>query len=144
MVTVGRITTPQGIALEDIAALLSQLRRSPGDWNGTKEDVERAINDTRTIFIVARDGSKVVGMGMVFMAPKFGEALGFVENIVVLDSYRSKGLGRTIMELVIDESRKAGVTRLDLTSNPSRVAANALYQSLGFEKRDTNVYLLHV
>lgn len=33
-----------------------------------------------------------------------------------------------------------GVTKIVLTSSSSRIAANALYQKIGFVKRETNVY----
>ncbi len=142
MISVERVTSGDGIAIGDINVLLSQLRRTPGTWQGTEEDLQSTAADTHTIFVVARDEEKVVGMGMVFMTPRFGEKLGFVENIVVLDSYRGKGLGRKIMEVLIAESKKAGVTRLDLTSNSERVPANELYKKLGFVLKETNAYLL--
>jgi len=142
MIAVERVTSADGISIEDINVLFSQLRRAPGNWKGTQEDLKNTVADTHTIFVIAKDGHKVIGMGMVFMTPTFGEKLGFVENIVVLDSYRGKGLGRKVMELLVAESKKAGVTRLDLTSHPERVAANELYKKLGFVEKETNVYLL--
>jgi ribosomal protein S18 acetylase RimI-like enzyme len=37
-------------------------------------------------------------------------------------------------------AKEAGAKTVDLTSRPSREAANRLYQRVGFERRDTNVY----
>lgn len=44
------------------------------------------------------------------------------------------------MDRLIEEAQKAGLIELELTSRPSNVTANAWYQKLGFEKRETNVY----
>ena len=40
----------------------------------------------------------------------------------------------------IDIARDLGAKTVDLTSRPSREAANRLYQRIGFEPRETNVY----
>ena len=50
------------------------------------------------------------------------------------------GVGEALNTFAINESRKRGATTVDLTSRPSREAANRLYQRLGFVQRDTNVY----
>ena len=63
------------------------------------------------------------------------------DEIVVLPSYRGQGIGRTLLQRIIDFAKnKLAPIDLRLTSNPTRTEANAMYQSLGFEKRDTNVY----
>ena len=68
--------------------------------------------------------------------------LGFV---IVDSSLRGQGLGRLLLEHVIDFARQElGNVDLHLTSRPERVAANELYRSLGFEKRETNAYVLRI
>ena len=60
---------------------------------------------------------------------------------MVLPAYRGQGIGRTLLQRIIDfAGSKLSPIDLHLTSMPSRVEANALYQALGFEQRDTNVY----
>lgn len=73
-------------------------------------------------------------------SPEF--TLGFVESVTVLSTQRGKGYGRMLMEHLIAEARRLRVDRLHLTSNPKRVAANVLYQKLGFVRYDTNCYQL--
>ena len=73
-------------------------------------------------------------------SPEF--TLGFVESVPVLSTQRGKGYGRMLMEHLIAEARRLRVDRLHLTSNPKRVAANVLYQKLGFMRYDTNCYQL--
>ena len=48
------------------------------------------------------------------------------------------------MEAVHAEAQRLGLRHVDLTSRPAREAANALYQSLGYERRETNVYRLRL
>jgi|SRR6185436_11433953 len=144
MVTVERVTSAEGILIDDINALLTQLRRRPESSLATKEELVSIAGDTDVIFVVAKDDQHLVGMGIVYLIQKFAGKVGFVETIIVLDSYRGKKLGQKIMELLIAEAKKAGAKGLDLTSHPERVAANALYEKLGFEKRETNVYRLRL
>lgn len=64
----------------------------------------------------------------------------WIEDVVVDQNYRGKGYGKVMIDKVIALCRNKGNMTLMLTSRPSRIVANRLYQSLGFEKRETNVY----
>lgn len=64
----------------------------------------------------------------------------WIEDVVVDQNYRGKGYGKVMIDKVIALCRNKGNMTLMLTSRPSRIVANQLYQSLGFEKRETNVY----
>ena len=60
---------------------------------------------------------------------------------MVLPAYRGQGIGRTLLQRIIDfAGNKLSPIDLRLSSKPSRIEANALHEALGFEKRDTNVY----
>ena len=64
---------------------------------------------------------------------------------MVAQTHRGQGLGRKLLEAIIDfAGNELGDVDLHLTSRPQRVAANALYQSLGFERRETNFYRLKI
>lgn len=63
-----------------------------------------------------------------------------IEDVVVHPESRGKGIGRRLMLFVLDTLRSIGAGSVELTSRPSRVAANGLYRSLGFARRETNVY----
>ena len=63
-----------------------------------------------------------------------------VEDVVVDESARRKGIGEALMQRALDLAREAGASGLSLTSRPDREAANRLYQSMGFDLRKTNAY----
>lgn len=97
-------------------------------------------DDNRTIIIVEEDGAilGVVVINLVFRLLKKPEAR--IDEIVVAGSAQGKGYGTMLMKACEEWawSREAG--NIELTSRPSRQAANALYQKLDYTIRETNVY----
>lgn len=63
-----------------------------------------------------------------------------IEDVVVDEKYRGFGIGRALNQEALKRAEAAGARSVDLTSSPRREAANQLYLSLGFERRNTNVY----
>ena len=66
----------------------------------------------------------------------------WVEDVVVDQAFRGQSLGRRIINYAIEYVGKQGKSTLMLTSRPARVAANRLYQSVGFQPKETNVYIM--
>ena len=64
----------------------------------------------------------------------------WIEDVVVSEKIRGKGVGSLLIKHAISMARSLGAQTIDLTSRPSREAANALYKKLGFEPIETNVY----
>ena len=64
----------------------------------------------------------------------------WIEDVVVDESQRGKGIGKELMLSAIDYSKSLGSKDIRLTSRPSRIAANELYLKLGFKKYETNFY----
>ena len=94
-----------------------------------------------SILFMARDGAgSIVGSLTlaVFRIPTGMRA--WIEDVVVDDSARGAGAGEALVDAAIERSRALGAKTVDLTSRPSREAANRLYVRLGFELRTTNVY----
>jgi ribosomal protein S18 acetylase RimI-like enzyme len=89
---------------------------------------------------VAKDGDFIFGMLslVVFSIPTGTKA--WIEDVVVDEGARGKGVGRKLMKHALDVAKELGAKSADLTSRPSREAANKLYQTIGFEARETNVY----
>ncbi len=75
---------------------------------------------------------------VVFRVPTGMRA--WIEDVVVDESARGRGVGRALTEEALQRAARAGARTVDLTSRPSREAANRLYRRLGFARRETNVY----
>ena len=91
--------------------------------------------------LLARDaGGAVVGMLTlaVFRIPTGLRA--WIEDVVVDEAARGQGVGAALTQVAIEIATRRGARTVDLSSRPSREAANRLYQRLGFVQRETNVY----
>ncbi|MCI6575105.1 MAG: GNAT family N-acetyltransferase [Actinomycetaceae bacterium] len=64
----------------------------------------------------------------------------WIEDVVVDDAARGQGAGKALVDAATHIAQEKGVKSVDLTSRPSREAANRLYQRAGFAQRETNVY----
>lgn len=130
--------------MEKINALLKQLKKSSPElaWS----DVCKVMDSGGMIFSLrdASRGNALIGMGTLIPVRKLFSFCGSVEDVVVDEGYRGQGLGRKIMKEIIKEARDLEMKFLDLTSGFHRQAANKLYQSLGFELRETNPYRLYL
>jgi ribosomal protein S18 acetylase RimI-like enzyme len=93
-----------------------------------------------TTVLVARDGTRIVGTLTlaVFRAPTGVRA--WIEDVVVDEAARGHGVGEALTREAIRLATEAGARTVDLTSRPSREAANRLYEKAGFQKRETTVY----
>ena len=125
-----------------IADLLGLMKELNAELTVTPEMQRRAVGAPGTrIFVAEDDAKRIVGCATlcVFESPTGRKAS--IEDVVVLSTYRGQGIGRTLMQRIIDfAGSKLSPIDLRLTSKPSRVEANALYQALGFKQRETNVY----
>jgi ribosomal protein S18 acetylase RimI-like enzyme len=64
----------------------------------------------------------------------------WIEDVVVDEEARGRGVGEALVREALALAGAAGARTVELTSRPSREAANRLYRRIGFEARDTNVY----
>ncbi len=138
--TIVKLTRASREAAKDISSLLAQLREDPSEHKAALSELRDITTNKNVVFIVAKDGKKIVGMAMLYVMQKLGKRIAYVEDVVVLSEYRGRGLGEKIMRAIIATARAKKVRTLNLTSRPARVAANKLYQKLGFEQKETNVY----
>jgi len=132
------VVTPDVVAA--LGALVPELSTSAP---ALTEDAVRVIVDSpATVLLVARDGPGGTILGsltlVVFSAPTGPRA--WIEDVVVSTDTRGRGIGAALVLEALERGRAAGSRTVDLTSRPSREAANRLYLRLGFEQRQTNVY----
>ena len=118
--------------------LIPQLSTSSAPISA--QDLEEIIESDTTVLFAARSGQEIVGLLTlaIFRIPTGVRA--WIEDVVVDNQARGKGVGDALNRAALAEAERRGAKTVDLTSRPSREAANRLYQRLGFKQRDTNVY----
>ncbi len=101
---------------------------------------EMLASDAITQFVTRDDHGTIVGVATLahFRIPTGRRA--WIEDVIVDDAARGHGVGEALTRAMLDHARSLGCTTVDLTSRPSREAANRLYRRVGFEARETNVY----
>ncbi len=143
--TVELITAATPELHEAMGRLLPQLSRSAAPMS--EADVERFLSQSSVHLFVFRaetadtDGNNPI-LGMLSLAT-FEIPTGvraWVEDVVVDEAARGQGAGLALVEAAIEHAKTVGARTVDLTSRPSREAANRLYQRAGFQLRETNVY----
>lgn len=106
------------------------------------ELAEMVDSPATTIFLARGEDGTVAGTLTLcaFRIPTGVRA--WIEDVVVDEAFRGKGVADALMSAAVAEAGRRGAKTVDLTSRPSRAAANRLYQRIGFVQRDTNVYRL--
>ena len=127
---------------EAICHLLGQL--TTRNIAFTVEDYHTLVTSSCSHFFLLQHEEKVVGMLTLgeYLSPTGSKA--WIEDVVVDEACRGKGFGRLLVAHAIDYSKTRGIDTVYLTSNPKRVAANGLYQSMGFVRKETNMYKLEL
>lgn len=90
--------------------------------------------------LVARMDGEIVGALTLVMFPIPTGLRAWIEDVVVDETARGHGVGAALTQEAVRMARADGARTVDLTSRPSREAANRLYERLGFQLRDSKVY----
>ena len=138
MITVEEATVVSEELVEAMRRLVPQLSRSSPPPDAAA--LQQIVDSDASILLVALEDDAIVGSLtlVVFGIPTGMRA--WIEDVVVDESARGKGVGATLNGVALARAAAEGARTVDLTSRPSREAANRLYQRLGFVERETNVY----
>lgn len=121
-----------------MAALIPQLSKS--NPPPTKSELAQLIASEASTIFVARVEGRIVGSLTLAMFRIPTGIRAWIEDVVVDDSARGHGVGEALNRAALDHAKANGAITVELTSRPSREAANRLYQRMGFVARETNVY----
>ena len=123
---------------EAMQHFLDQLTTNP--MTLTESMFRQLVESTNShLFFLIKD-EQIAGMLTVgiYYSPTGGKA--WIEDVVVDQAFRGQGLSKLLVAHAIEFTKSQQVPSLMLTSNPKRIAANKLYQKMGFERKETNVY----
>ena len=130
--------SPQELA--ELDALMQELSASSFC---NEELLKNALNDPNVHVYVIRDGGHIVATGTLCIKHTLEFAIADIESVVVSSRCRGKGFGRELMSALVEAAKGFKAHHIQLTSNPARVAANRLYQELGFVRYETNCYKMN-
>ena len=139
MIRVETATDVDDELVDAFSRLIPQLSKSsapPGH-----DELAELVAQPGTFVLLARDDDgTIVGTTtlVTFRIPTGMRA--WIEDVVVDEAASGQRAGEILTHAALDAARKAGAKTVDLTSRPSREAANHIYRKVGFEQRDTNVY----
>lgn len=138
MTTIVEINTYSPTYQEAIQRFLNQLTPEPMTFS---EDMFKELLTSKNshLFFLFQ-GEEIAGMLTIgtYHSPTGGKA--WIEDVVVDEAFRGQGLSKLLVAHAIEFVKSQRIPLLMLTSNPKRVTANKLYQAMGFERKETNVY----
>jgi ribosomal protein S18 acetylase RimI-like enzyme len=124
--------------VEDFARLIPQL--SSSSVPPTADELSAIVGTPDAVLFVARLDGRVVGcLTLAFYRIPTGFK-AWIEDVVVDGEARGNGVGEALSRAALEEAGRRGAKHVNLTSRASREAANRLYQGIGFERYETNVY----
>src|SRR5205823_13331641 len=125
--------------VDAFARLVPQLSRS--NPPPTSAALEALVHSEASRLLVARDDDGAIVGSLTLVLFRIPTAVrAWIEDVVVDESARGQGVGEALNREALRLAGEGDAKTVDLTSRPSREAANRLYQRLGFKQRDTNVY----
>ena len=143
-VTIDTVATVDDELLAAFERLIPQLSSSSPP--PSRQQLAALIDNSETVLFVAREiGSEGTTEGIIgsltlafYRIPTGLKA--WIEDVVVDEAARGRGVGAALTNAALAEARTRGSKDVSLTSRPAKEAANRLYQRIGFEARETNVY----
>lgn len=138
--TIEILTEINETTLRDMHHLMAQLCPSCPPLN--LNHYQDLVDHPGILLLVAKREEKIVGSLTLASYPIPTGLRMWIEDVVVDEASHGQKIGEQLVLFAIDQARKRGGRILDLTSRPNRIAANKLYQKLGFELRETNPYRL--
>lgn len=125
--------------LEELDGLMRELSATSGC---DEVLLKNALDDANVhVYVIRKDG-RIVATGTLCIKHTLEFAIADIESVVVSSQCRGKGYGKELITAMIEAAKGFKAHHIQLTSNPKRVAANKLYQNLGFERYETNCYKL--
>lgn len=108
------------------------------------EELEKVVESENTFLFFATEGEEVIGTTTLVFYHIAAGLKAWIEDVIVDENARGKGVATALIWHALHVAREKGAKKVDLTSLPQREAANRLYQKIGFEKRESNMYRFYI
>lgn len=110
--------------LEQVSTMEAACFSMP--WS--KKSFEENLNRSDAVYVVARDGDKVLGYCGAYVILNEAD----INQVAVESLHRKKGVGGKMLAALLEKLGKAGADAVTLEVRKSNEAAIALYESMGF------------
>lgn len=138
---VEELTTYSEQELAEIDGLMRELSATSFC---NEELLDNALKDAGVHVYVIRADGRIVATGTLCINHTLEFTMADIEAVVVSSKCRGRGYGKEMISALIEAAKGFRAHHIQLTSNPRRVAANRLYQAMGFERYETNCYKLEI
>lgn len=118
--------------------LLCELFTIEDDFTIDRPKHERGLNllleNPDAVVLVVEHEDKVIGMASVqpLISTAIGERVGLIEDVVITSAFRGNGIGRGLIQTLINETQQAGMKRLALGADERNLGAIEFYKKFGF------------
>lgn len=132
--------------LKDINILIAQIADKPHLLSF--EELKKVLSEKNCRVVVARrlspKQSIIIGMATVTLNYIPTGLVAIVEDVVVDENFRGQGIGKKLVQKLIDIASRSDAKHISLYTRSERAAANKMYQNLGFFKKDVNYYRINL
>lgn len=125
---------------QQIQALFNQLNAEINQL-----DIDKVLTPDNTIvFAICKEDDVILGMAAMATYKVVSGHKGMIEDVVVSSEHRGKGIGKSLMQKLLNEGKKQQLNEILLFSGHHRLPAIALYKSLGFQLKNSGLYTLKI
>jgi len=133
--------------LEDILRLLKQLVENDESVIEYKNYVKlwHYIETHNIKYFLAKDNNDIIGLCFLCVIPNLtrsGKSIGFIEHVIIDKNYRKKGIGKNLMEKVIEYAKECNCYKVIIQSGKERKIAHKFYEKIGFNGKSKKAFEL--
>lgn len=116
------------------------LYRSAGWWDDAYDIAgipPLILHSFRFVICISDDEQAIIAMGRILSD---SVKTGIIQDLCVLPKYQGKGIGRGMLNHLVDVAREGGISRLFLVAQPG---TESFYEKSGFIRKDNLIFFLN-
>ncbi|MCL2115434.1 MAG: GNAT family N-acetyltransferase [Methanobrevibacter sp.] len=137
--------------LNGIVELNKQLDENNNSLKTFNLDIRNKIWDkienNNIKYFLAKDNGNIIGSCYICIIPNLsrnGKSIGFIENVIIDNNYRRKGIGKKLMEMAINYGKENNCYKIVLQSGIKRTEAHKFYENIGFNGKSKKAFDLRL